>query len=499
MFSAFTLIVLVLGSLLSYMNQMSLYKQQREESIQYVANYIESRIIADGLDFRNFQKYFIAHSGDLRIRPNFDQNNVDRDRELYETLFAQKYPGKSLYYDIKFDDLTEDIKKIYTIYAYKYYALLFEEAAKSFNLAYTYYVTPGPEPDTMYWSIFSLREATEINGQTILLLNALVPNSHTNNPQMWEAWDTGKRPSGYKIYDNEYGKTYAYYTPLFIQGEKLGVIGVEVEIDSINKAILHATIRQIIMIGGILILFTAFLLFLIRYNYIRKLVKLRNIIEIYSNEKDHKIAESLKVEVTNEDEISQLMEKFSDMIYQLELYIHNLKKTKQDLQTTRQHVIELNELAVKDSLTGIRNKTGYDKALQNISWEMGEGLTEIGAAMIDLNFLKRTNDTYGHDNGDMSIVLLSRIICHIFAHSAVFRIGGDEFVVILKDHDLKYIKDLVKEFERKLKELKTNRSLAPWERISAAIGYAIFDPETDSSFESILKRAMQKCMRQKKR
>ena len=83
------------------------------------------------------------------------------------------------------------------------------------------------------------------------------------------------------------------------------------------------------------------------------------------------------------------MGKFAEMIYELERYMKTLSRTAMDLQNSRRQTIELNELAHKDALTGIRNKLGYDKEVQKIEWEIADGLKEFGVAMIDLNFLKR--------------------------------------------------------------------------------------------------------------
>ena len=66
--------------------------------------------------------------------------------------------------------------------------------------------------------------------------------------------------------------------------------------------------------------------------------------------------------------------------------------------------------------------------------------------MVDLNFLKRINDTYGHEQGNIAIKKLCYIVCHVFEHSPVFRIGGDEFVIILENDDYKNIESLIKEF-----------------------------------------------------
>lgn len=71
----------------------------------------------------------------------------------------------------------------------------------------------------------------------------------------------------------------------------------------------------------------------------------------------------------------------------------------------------------------------------------------------------------------------------------MFRVGGDEFVAILRDHDLECADILVHEFKRKLESLKNDSRLEFWEQTSAAIGYAVFDSSVDSDYESVLKRA----------
>ena len=119
-------------------------------------------------------------------------------------------------------------------------------------------------------------------------------------------------------------------------------------------------------------------------------------------------------------------------------------------------------------------------------------IDSFGIAMIDLNFLKKINDTYGHEKGDLAIKNLSSLICNIFQHSPVFRIGGDEFVVILKDHDLEVIDSLLQQFNQKLESLKYDDNLELWEKVSAAIGTAIYDTSIDESIENVFKRADKK-------
>ncbi|MBB5226072.1 diguanylate cyclase domain-containing protein [Treponema ruminis] len=82
---------------------------------------------------------------------------------------------------------------------------------------------------------------------------------------------------------------------------------------------------------------------------------------------------------------------------------------------------------------------------------------------------------------------LCRIVCLIFAHSPVFRIGGDEFVVILENSDFDNADSLLTSFKSALYE--SQKAENEWERVSAAAGIATYDPAIDTGVESVFKRA----------
>ena len=75
------------------------------------------------------------------------------------------------------------------------------------------------------------------------------------------------------------------------------------------------------------------------------------------------------------------------------------------------------------------------------------------------------------------------LVCEIFEHSPVFRVGGDEFVVVLKLRDYRNVDNLVGDFNAHLEKLQNDDTLNPWEQISAAIGYAKFDKTVDDVFQ----------------
>lgn len=118
-------------------------------------------------------------------------------------------------------------------------------------------------------------------------------------------------------------------------------------------------------------------------------------------------------------------------------------------------------------------------------------------SMVDLNYLKKINDTYGHEKGNVAIIKLCNLVCTIFCHSPVFRIGGDEFVVILKGDDAKTAELLEVQFINELKDIEKDPTLAPWEKVSAAIGISFYDPNTDKDVETVFRRADKKMYQNK--
>ncbi len=86
------------------------------------------------------------------------------------------------------------------------------------------------------------------------------------------------------------------------------------------------------------------------------------------------------------------------------------------------------------------------------------------------------------------------MICEVFAHSPVFRIGGDEFVVVLKDRDYENVETLREQFYQRM---ETQEWTEPWYRVSAAIGYA--KKRGAESHVDVFKRADQDMYREKHR
>jgi diguanylate cyclase (GGDEF)-like protein len=193
--------------------------------------------------------------------------------------------------------------------------------------------------------------------------------------------------------------------------------------------------------------------------------------------------------VTNLDEISVLLTSMKKMEADMNAQVTALFDAKVVIKETEEKASTMEALAVKDSLTGIGNRRAYEEEARKVNVEIAEGLREFGIAMIDLNYLKIINDTYGHERGDIAIKMLSSVTCDVFKRSRVFRVGGDEFVVLLKTGDYLSVEKRIKEFDERILSLREDELRKPWERISAAIGYAIFNENTDKTVDDVFQKA----------
>ena len=97
-----------------------------------------------------------------------------------------------------------------------------------------------------------------------------------------------------------------------------------------------------------------------------------------------------------------------------------------------------------DALTGVRNKHSYLDEEERLNRMLAEGLQPSFAIVIlDVNDLKKVNDTQGHQAGDEYIRNACKIICDTFKKSPVFRTGGDEFTVVVQGDDYASIEQLI--------------------------------------------------------
>ena len=153
-----------------------------------------------------------------------------------------------------------------------------------------------------------------------------------------------------------------------------------------------------------------------------------------------------------------------------------------------QYMKQMQGLAFRDSLTGIGNKMAYDNYLSELQLKIENGdVTSYGIVVLDTNNLKEINDIYGHENGNAYLINSCKLICQIFSHSPVFRIGGDEFIVILLGDDLNNYQDLLKKLRES--QNQTKNAAFPWKQISIASGVAIAPTTKETTIADTFSKA----------
>ncbi len=174
---------------------------------------------------------------------------------------------------------------------------------------------------------------------------------------------------------------------------------------------------------------------------------------------------------------------FGFIIFILSLF-SNTYSNLVDVIYIQKNTRNLEHLAYKDALTGIRNRASYSETMARYTKVLDSDI-KIGLMMLDINNLKITNDELGHQYGDQLIKMSSAIICSTFHKFDVFRIGGDEFVVLLKDIDLVQANQLCIKLDRAVKEHNLHSTIP----VSIACGYAIYDPKRDKNLDDVFIRA----------
>lgn len=171
--------------------------------------------------------------------------------------------------------------------------------------------------------------------------------------------------------------------------------------------------------------------------------------------------------------------------YELEEAFKREKHYYEELKSTR-------ALAYTDALTGVQSKLAYVETEEKMDIDIREGnVSAFAIAVFDLNDLKEINDQKGHEKGDQYIISACLFICNHFKDSPVFRVGGDEFAVLLEGQNYKNRYDLKHKFNLIMDSSDTENG------VIIAMGMADYMADRDSNFYEVFERADKEMYRRK--
>ena len=238
---------------------------------------------------------------------------------------------------------------------------------------------------------------------------------------------------------------------------------VAIPLSEVSETWINFVIQTVVIAAVLIVLFI--IATIIVTKSITKPLKELTIAAERINEGDY----SVQLDYKGNDEIGVLTTTVNHLIRHLGAYIN-----------------DLNNLAYDDALTSVHNKSAFDLAMKELQERLdNKEDVKFALGVFDCDDLKTINDKYGHDKGNVYLKNSCHLIVRVFEHSDVYRIGGDEFVVILKDEDYKNREKLKKLFFEKSKEI-CSFAKNEWEEIHVSTGIATYDPELDKNVDDVM-------------
>ena len=300
------------------------------------------------------------------------------------------------------------------------------------------------------------------------------------------------------ISNGDWGWLCSAYAPVYLEdGTLVCHIGCDVGMEDIMRERRTNLIYVLISAVSLTVLILIFAVIFARKAVIRPLRTLTADIAKFKPAEGISYDEAgvLPEKKTKTDEIGDIYTGIRSMEINIIDYLTDLstmqkdkEKAESDVRDKEKLIGEISKEAYRDSLTSVGNKSAYYRRVEELKTEIADGKTDFAIVVVDINELKRINDNYGHNAGDLYIKGCCHMICETFKHSPVFRIGGDEFVVIVLGDDYRDRIALFAKLRRSFEESYSLTDCDPWMRYSAASGMAEYASD-DNMVELVFKRA----------
>lgn len=280
-------------------------------------------------------------------------------------------------------------------------------------------------------------------------------------------------------------------------GECVCVVGCDVGMDDIMAE--RQRLLAILFAGALIfsLIMLAAAVSYVNRSVVKPLDQMTTEMKKFVPSQDYETAGVMNLDIRNRDEIGELYHGIRDMQIHIVDYLRNMnaleedkRRAENDLKDKDKQIGELSKETYTDTLTGVGSKAAYIKKIDELNTLIKQNpkSLEFALVMVDMNNLKQINDEFGHRSGDQYIKGCCHLICDIFKHSPVYRIGGDEFVAVLRDKDYNDRREKTDTLKAEYEKASGNQEVSPWLRYSAAVGMAEYIVD-DKTAESVFRRA----------
>ena len=361
------------------------------------------------------------------------------------------------------------------------------------GLAYLYVVIPDVENGLMINGI-SATSAEEFEaGETdmpILFASDYYTTEELAHYRSY--WDT----EGVSFFEenSEWGYFYTGVLPLRdAGGETVALACADIPIEDLHHRINTYLMTNLLLILGCSVLSAVIMLAWIRRSVTGPILALERSARDFA-EKSHTIEDYQELkyerpEINTRNEVKSLGDAVGKMADDIFHYMDGILSAEKRAKSAELEALSMTEVAYQDALTHVKSKAAYDEMVHVLNTAIRRGDARFALVMMDLNDLKRMNDTYGHENGDKYIVGACKQMCEVYSHAPVYRIGGDEFVAILQGPAYDDREALFERLQEVFIASRQDEDRPPWERYSAAGGMAEYTGAEGETVEDVFRRA----------
>ncbi|MBR4718925.1 MAG: diguanylate cyclase [Lachnospiraceae bacterium] len=318
----------------------------------------------------------------------------------------------------------------------------------------------------------------------------------------WYTWETADifreilkgNEDVFFMQPSAWGVDYTLARPLInSQGEHYALLCVDVSGDELKDKLyksLFINIAMIVVLGAVMVMV---LLYWMKTHVTDPIKKLEDSVTEYTESLQNKYHPDDLIFTPPDIKINNEIKTLGDSIAKMSLDLRDYAKinavTSKKVEGLQGYVTKINDIAYYDPLTHVKNRAAYEKKCEDLETDIFNQMAHFAIVMADINNLKTINDSYGHDKGNEYIMGVCSILSDIYKRSPIFRVGGDEFVIVLEGKDFANRDELIKIAEDELAKTAGDTDAEPWNRYSAALGMAVYVQGEDDSVEKVFKRA----------
>ena len=284
-------------------------------------------------------------------------------------------------------------------------------------------------------------------------------------------------------YEDRWGRFYSAYSPIYnSKNEVVGIVGVDFNKEWYDAQLYQNTVAIIVIIFSSL--FIGVLVVIVAMSGVRK--RFRQVNSELATLSDSISELTDKMEIKGVDIPSNVTD--NEVDEQADELLNVGSKLSAMQATLEKFTAYMNKKAYTDMLTGVNNATAYYSVIEHKTEDIKNGTADFAVIIFDLNGLKKINDEYGHAVGDSYIVASVNIMSEALGKENIYRVGGDEFIVVIDNASQQMIDVIFKRLdEATVTENKKPRIFS--EKVTFSKGAAIFDPNRDKAFNDVFKRA----------